>query len=179
MLNESEIKLFKAFEARKKEAIASDINEHMDTMLRYGRKCKTIVEFGTCRGTSTLCWVLAKPAKILCVDIEPQTIYAWDAIKDFIADFSINFKLVKGDSRTYEIEPTELLFIDTVHKYNFLLQELHSSGNKATKYLIFHDTVSSPGCFQAVLVFCKENPHWKIKEHFTNNNGLTICERKY
>jgi len=176
---ESEIKLLKAFEDRKLQAIASDISGHMDTMLRYGRECKTIVEFGTCRGTSTLCWILSKPSEILCVDIDHQPLYAWDIIKDFIKDFSIDLKLVTGDSRTYKIEPTELLFIDTIHEYGFLLQELNSSGNKATKYLIFHDTAFSLGCYQAVQVWCQENPHWKIKEHFTNCNGLTICERKY
>lgn len=179
-MKESEVKLLKAYDARKLQNIAWDISGHMDVLLKYGRECKTIVEFGTCRGTSTLCWILSKPTKIICIDIDHQPLYAWDIIKEFIVDFSIDLRIVTGDSRTYNIEETtELLFIDTIHEYNFLLTELRSSGNKATKYLIFHDTVFSPGCYQAVEVWCKENSHWKIKEHFTHNHGLTICERKY
>jgi len=42
---------------------------------------------------------------------------------------------------------------------------------------MFHDTIYAPECYAAVVEFCRTNSHWRIKEHFTNNNGLTICER--
>jgi len=33
------------------------------------------------------------------------------------------------------------------------------------------------GLWPAVEEFINEHPEWKIKERFTNNNGLTILER--
>jgi hypothetical protein len=79
------------------------------------------------------------------------------------------------------------LFIDTLHTYNQLKQELTLHGNKAQKYIAFHDTytfglrgednVDKKGLMTAIIEFMTENPHWKFKIHKTNNNGFTVLER--
>ena len=50
-------------------------------------------------------------------------------------------------------------------------------GHKVNKYLMFHDTTLCPPLNQAIDEFLKANLNWKIKEVFTNNNGLTILEK--
>jgi hypothetical protein len=60
-------------------------------------------------------------------------------------------------------------------------------GNKAKKYLAFHDTYTfgltgevgndRKGLMTAIIEFMIQNPHWKFKTHKTNNNGFTILER--
>ena len=50
-------------------------------------------------------------------------------------------------------------------------------GHKVNKYLMFHDTTLCPPLNQAIDEFLKANSNWKIKEVFTNNNGLTILEK--
>ena len=37
--------------------------------------------------------------------------------------------------------------------------------------------VEKRGLYNALVDFLGENKNWKIKEHYTNNNGLTIIER--
>jgi predicted O-methyltransferase YrrM len=172
-----EITLMQVYENRKKSPIATDICDHMDTLLKYGRECQTIAEFGTRWGTSTLCWILSGAKKIRCYDIAPQRLSEWESIKRYIKDKRIDFHLARADTRITDIEPCDLLFIDTEHTYDCLSRELDRNGNKAQKYLVFHDTTYSPECYQAVVDFCKYNPHWRIREHWANNNGLTVCER--
>lgn len=103
---------------------------------------------------------------------------------------------------TTKIDPipeTELLFIDTFHHRDCLEIELKKHGNQASKWLILHDTETFGECGQAdssclffdkpttnepgtglmyaIRPFLAQNPHWKVHQHFRNNNGLTILKR--
>lgn len=114
--------------------------------------------------------------------------------------YNIEFEFILGDSLKIDILNTDLLFIDTLHTYNQLLGELKKHSINVNKWIILHDTVSFGSCdehiyehaseivknttsdkkglIEAVNDFLKENKNWIIKEVFTNNNGLTILERK-
>jgi hypothetical protein len=101
-----------------------------------------------------------------------------------------------------DIEPTELLFIDSLHTYAHLTYELEKFSPKATKYIAMHDT-SAPwgdtdddeyhgdyseyppeidrtkrGLWPAVLDFLNKHPEWTLKERRENSHGLTILQRK-
>ena len=103
----------------------------------------------------------------------------------------IDFKFHLADVLAVEIEPTELLFIDTEHNYYQLRQELATHASKVSKYIIFHDVVTwgyvgemygrphliIPGLLPAIDEFLKANDSWKIVEYFENNNGLMVIER--
>lgn len=78
-------------------------------------------------------------------------------------------------------------FIDTLHTYDQLKQELRLHGNKAKKFIAFHDTHTfgingedqkdKKGLLPAIIEFMIDNPHWNFKIHKTNNNGMTVLER--
>ena len=101
-------------------------------------------------------------------------------------------------------ENYDMVFIDTWHVYGQLIKELNKFSNITNKYIIMHDTEtykinSEEGCGMTVeermektgftreeIVgglekgineFLENNKNWKIKEVFTNNNGLTILEK--
>jgi hypothetical protein len=84
------------------------------------------------------------------------------------------------------IEPTDMLFVDTLHTYAQVKGELEKHGNQARKYIAFHDTVAfgvngedfGPGINLAIQEFMKDNEHWRVFEHHENNNGLTILARQ-
>jgi hypothetical protein len=108
---------------------------------------------------------------------------------------------------TCPIENTELLFIDTWHVYGHLKRELARWNSYVTKYIILHDTTIDgelgefmryahlhdiekevkdsglteeeikKGLWPAIEEFIARHPEWKVKERYTNNNGLTILER--
>ena len=97
-----------------------------------------------------------------------------------------------------DIEPTELLFIDTLHTYSKLSMELARHSNKASKYLILHDIVTfglhdehiyahadekvksiecnKKGLIPAVFELL-EKGDWQVEKYLYNNNGLLILKR--
>ena len=84
--------------------------------------------------------------------------------------------VLKASSLEIELFRHDLLFIDTIHSYEQLSQELKLHSPHTTKYIIMHDTVI-PEMQKAIREFLIANPDWKPKEVFDNNNGLTVLQR--
>jgi hypothetical protein len=106
-----------------------------------------------------------------------------------------------------DIQETDLLFIDTLHTYTQLKQELAMHAHKVRKYIIFHDVVTyghtpepsefkthsgtvkqipevmanyvknDKGIMPAINEFLKAEPSWQVEKHYANNNGLLIIKR--
>ena len=180
--------------------IPSDINEHLPVIKRYAEECDSVTEMGVRFACSTWALIEAKPKKLTCIDImydyfEPSEKY----VNKMCDTYGIDFKWITGDSLKTEIENTDMLFIDTLHTYRQLLGELKMHSDKVSKYIILHDTTTfgyrneglyehaseivknsdegKMGLVPAVEEFISENSSWRIKESYTNNNGLTVLER--
>lgn len=161
----------------------TDISEHLPTLLKYAKECSHITEFGTRTGVSTVAFLLAKPARLLCYDIERQK--EVDYLEEQAKLLKVDFKFLLEDTRRAKIEETDLLFIDTLHSYSQLVAELKSAP-KVSKYIIFHDTVTygnvgeggGKGLLLAIDEFLSLNPEWIEKERWLNNNGLLVLERQ-
>ena len=156
-----------------------DIIEHLPTLKQYASKCESVVEMGVRGMVSTWALLAGRPKKMISIDIEHPNTYNnhLELAERFCKADGIDFKFIQEDTLKVKIPQTDLLFIDTLHTYDQLKKELTLHGNKAMRYLIFHDTVSCPELLTAILEFTEENAHWKYKEHYTNNNGLQILER--
>lgn len=175
----------------------SDIYEHLNTLKDYGEKCSHITEMGVRWGASTIAFLSSKPKKMVSYDIiSNQSI---DEIIKEAKEEKLNFNFIKGDSLNIEIEPTEILFIDTLHTYNQLYNELVKHHSNVSKYIILHDTTSfgrvdeniynhasddvknmsktKVGVRTAMEDFLNEVGGWEIEKDFTNNNGLTILKK--
>lgn len=102
-------------------------------------------------------------------------------------------------------ENYDLTFIDTWHVYGQLKRELDKFSKITNKYIIMHDTTVdeiygetirlnmnaqiqskmtgipvneiNKGLWPAIEEFLSFNRNWRIKERYTNNNGLTILEK--
>jgi len=100
----------------------------------------------------------------------------------------------------------DMIFIDTWHVYGHLKRELAKFAPVINKYIIMHDTTVDEfegetirerlnaraqaeisgypleeincGIGKAITEFLEANSEWYVKERLTNNNGLTILERK-
>lgn len=176
----------------------SDINEHINTLIEYAKKCETVTEMGVRWGTSTWAFIYAAPKKLTSYDVQkPET---WNAsLEDFYQAAKLQnteYEFILEDVLNVEIEETDLLFIDTWHAYKQLKAELALHANKVKKYIVLHDTTSygdvdetsyegwgerwkgeGVGIWKAVEEFLEANTEWKLKHRFTNNNGLTILEK--
>jgi hypothetical protein len=186
---------------------SSDINEHLPTLKRYAEECDHITEMGVRWVVSTFAFAVAKPKTFVSIDIiDPRSDFEnWNSIWGsgerlnsiikYCAENNVNYSFLLSDTTKITIDETDLLFIDTLHEYNQTKTELKLHGNKAKKYIIFHDTenfkfreertpevygVSSKdklGIWPAIEEFLTENLHWKIHEIFNNCSGLTILKR--
>jgi hypothetical protein len=161
-----------------------DINEHMPTLRKYAEMSETICEFGTRSAVSTFAFLVARPKKVVTVDIADPIYFGVNVtkIKDICEKDGIDFSFILANDLEIEIDPVDLLFIDTIHVYSQLKPELELHGSKVKKWIIMHDTNSSEelnlgGMAQALREFLSIHPEWKIKEVFMNNNGLTVMER--
>jgi hypothetical protein len=177
----------------------SDINEHINTLYEYGKECSHITEMGVRWVSSTWPLIYSKPKKMISYDIVKNENI--NEVINLASEYNIDYTFIEGDVLNLEIEPTELLFIDTLHTYNQLYSELNKHSQNVSKYIILHDTISfgnideniynhasdivksinsgKIGLINAINDFLVSNngKYWKIKEIFTNNNGLTILER--
>lgn len=168
----------------------SDINEHLPTLKKYAEECDHVTELG-CRGVvSTWAFLAGKPSKMVSVDIEPSPI---EEASKLATQYGIDFTFIHQDDLKIKLEKTDLLFIDTLHTYDQLSQELTLHGNKAKKYIIMHDTEvfghldyygnkkygreGKVGLKPAIEEFLTKNKAWTLEKEYTNNNGLTVLKR--
>ena len=175
-MNESDVKTYLNNEYEQAKNTPSDINEHLEVLYEYAQKCDHITELGVRTGNSTRAFLNAHKT-LISYDIEQdehvQSLF-YAASKLFHARYH------NADTLNLEIEPTDLLFIDTDHTYKHLSQELELHGDKARKYIIFHDTTTyGLELVPAIFEFMDKNHgEWIIDKHFKHNNGLTILKRK-
>lgn len=163
---------------------ASDINELIPTLVKYAKQCKSIVEFGTRTGVSTIGFLYTRPLKFNAYDIVeyPEV----NIIRRLAQMYNINFNFHKDSSLNANIEETDLIFFDTIHRYEHLKTEMKLHMNKVKKYAIFHDTTTfahsgengiGGGIWPAIEEYLNDNKQFIIKEKIEYNNGLTILER--
>ena len=174
----------------------SDINEHLPVLYSASLKCKHITEFGVRSVVSTWAFLAAKPEKVISYDISEHANIR--PTINLTKRDGINFEFRIGDTRKLNIEPTDMLFIDTLHTYKQLTIELNRHHKQVNKYIIMHDTTTygtrdendsynldpinidqnKQGLRTAIDDFVYINTEWKIKYVFENNNGLVVLERQ-
>lgn len=154
-----------------------DSPDRFDTYARYASQVDSITEFGVYTGLSTCAWLSGKPKKLRSYDITDQNLSVLDELKANAELNNTDFEFAIANSLEIEIEPCDLLFIDTVHKRDHCLAELNRHGACANKYIVLHDPSDWPGVFEAVIIFLHHNRQWHIVEHCNKNSGLLVLER--
>ena len=175
-------------------AVPSDINEHMPLLRELASKCDHVTEFGTrWANGSTVAFLAAQPKTFIAWDLDPLSIVSQRVLDLVMLRGSTNFQPRCGDTLVIPpVEPTDLLFIDTLHTARQLKAELTRHADpmmqQVKKYLVFHDTKtfgdkgedgSTPGLRAAIRWFQKEHafPLWQLVEDRENNNGLVVLKR--
>ena len=154
----------------------SDINEHLQLLFDLTSICEAVVEIGVRTAVSTRAILAGMPKEYLGIDLE-ITREAQDIVNIGHAA-GINASLLKGNSHEVDIPECDLLFIDSDHTYNCLKVELERHGNRAKRFIAFHDTtIFASELMPAIQQFMKANPHWKLNIRKHNNNGFLVLER--
>lgn len=154
-----------------------DSPTRFDTYSRYASMVDTIVEFGVYTGLSTTAFLYGKPKKMRSYDITSKFLSIMPELYHYSKNENIDFEFNIGNSLEVDIDNTDLLFIDTVHKKKHTAAELQRHFKNVNKYIIFHDTTAWPGVFEAAVEFLIKNNDWFIVEHCNKNSGLLVLKK--
>jgi predicted O-methyltransferase YrrM len=175
---------------------SSDINEHLPMLSFLAEQCDHVTEFGVRTGESTLAFLhglrCKHDARLRSYDINDdygvRQLYAPLTVSRAYAPVTkTDWVFVLASTLTIpKIEPTDLLFIDTLHSYTQVSQELALHGDQAKRWIAFHDTETfgivgddrGEGINKAIQEFMDARPEWRIVYHTHRNNGLTVIERE-
>lgn len=154
----------------------SDINEHLPALRAFAEKCTHVTEFGVRNGQSTRAF-LASGSALRSYDlyIDGAVKILFDRAKNKGRDVEYSI----GNTLEIDIEPTDMLFIDTEHSTEQVRGELNLHGDKVRKYIAFHDTwIFRESIMPAIEEFMNRNKSWFICYRADNNNGLLILEKR-
>jgi hypothetical protein len=181
-----------ALERRFQAAVAaqSDIAEHLPLLRRLADECEHVTELGLrWANGSTLAFLAAQPSVVISWDISPRAIIS-QPVADLVVECEesrTSFQPRVGSSLDVILELTDLLFIDTYHVHRQLEAELTRHGERARKYLIFHDTATfgrvgedgtTPGLRAAIQDFQMNHfPLWRVHTDTDACNGLIVLVR--
>ena len=194
----------------------SQMRNYIRVLQKYAQGCEHITEMGVAVVCSSWAFLSAKPKRMVSVDIDEKC--PVQEIEQVAKQMGINYEFIVGDTNHgvtatlggltpfnsnythngkpvphYTSEKTDLLFIDTYHRYESLKKELELHADKAKKYIILHDTISftpgkhpqsqcgeggdMKGLLPAVEEFLAANPHWVTEHHYDDWPGLYIMKR--
>lgn len=161
----------------------SDIYFHLPKLKELSSQSNHVTEMGVRSGNSTIALLAGEPQTLISYDVNPIPQYLLEL------KHKTNFQFNQKNVLNISIEPTDFLFIDTLHTYQQLSQELNLHSSKVRKWIAFHDTETFglvgenyegkvvEGLRKAIYEFLESNPNWKQIYHSKENNGLSVIER--
>lgn len=166
---------------QKAVSVPSDINQHCARLKSLSEQCHHVTEFGMRPAASTAALLAGGP----------NVLVSYDRVRYCEADLyesvvgQQRFRFCEGDSLSVDIEPTDLLFIDTRHTAEQLSQELVRHADRVNRWIVLHDTDiygergedGGPGLLHAVRDFLQSHSDWSIRESHAHQYGLMVLER--
>ena len=156
--------------------MVGDMYRRIDFIQQTFTGVQTITEFGPFQGCSTAAWLSLRPKKFVTVD--QGVSLDVDLYKKAAEEINVDFQFIQGSDLEIDIEPCELLFIDTVHTEEHTYQELQRHADKVSRYLVFHDVVEPRfGTLAGIKRWWKDHPEWKLKYQDLDDCGFLILEK--
>lgn len=180
-LKRSEVILIEE-EFEKRCRITTDINQHLPLLRKLASTVDHVTEFGVREGHSTVALACGRPAKMVSYDINRPSLELLEQLMMWLP----GFQFIQANTLDVDIEPTDLLFIDSYHTYRQLWRELALHHDKVSKYIVLHDTNTygevgedgGLGLNYAIAELLELHPEWRITNYYANNNGLTVLSNE-
>lgn len=150
---------------------------------------KEVVELGVRDGLSTCYMLSGRPRHMRSIDIRPcsNRENIEQALRDIYPDRPIPWMFERGSSLEVLPSSAHVLFIDTLHTYKQLSQELARWASFALERIVMHDTRTyglkgedgtEPGLRAAIREFLASHGEWVCEYDFENSHGLTVLTRR-
>jgi hypothetical protein len=94
----------------------------------------------------------------------------------FAAKHGTLLRMFEQGSVADDIDPVDVLYIDTLHTENQLTLELNRHSENVQKFIICHDTNSSSGLRKAINKFLPKSK-WKVVNNCREGTGFTTLSR--
>jgi hypothetical protein len=155
-----------------------DSPSRFDFYTEVARGCETILELGVFTGLTTTAFLLAKPKRLVSVDITDQYFQIREDIETAARNFGVEFEFRVADDLVMEPVPCDLLFIDTTHTFEQTMAELNRFGPHTRRKIVLHDAVMA-GVFQAAFQWLWENKQFHVVHHDSRGSGAMVVERYF
>jgi hypothetical protein len=173
--------LQRVFESRALSHGHQDMIPHMHQLYQLAQMCRSVVEFGVRTGQSTIA---------LAAGLESGgggTLRSYDimaASVDVPKSETVTWTFQRADTgKLPQIEPCDLLFIDTLHNSDQVEAELKHS-QMVRKYIVLHDVYmfahrgeNGGGIIKPILEFLAANPQWQVGSYYHSEWGLLVLNR--
>lgn len=186
----------------------SDIYEHLPTLRELAKQCSSVTEIGVRSMVSTWGVLLglsessAFTKSYVGIDLNSPPLETLNKAHNLAVRNGVSFNFIEANDMDIDIQPTDLLFIDSLHTYAHLTYELEKFSPKALRYIALHDTDppwgyaddkeyhgdfseypahisrTKRGLWPAVTDFLANHPEWKLNHRYHNNHGFTVLIRK-
>lgn len=142
------------------------------------KDCDSYTELGVNQGATLAAVMLQNPDKVRAYDISLKPYnFAKDHFDKYAADNSIDYAISEDDTLKCVLDSVDLLYIDTLHRYEHLTKELARHADKARKYIVFHDTHAQQGLKRAVQEFVQQHSEWSIVTDCQEHVGFMTIKR--
>lgn len=162
---------------------ASDFHEHVGTLRELAGHCASAAELSLWLKPADVAMAAGLPEGATLVSVCRYPKPHWGRLSDLMGG---RLRSRVEEPNTAELEPTDLLFIDTEHDAEVLFKLLEQHHAKVNKYLVVHctetfgengDQPNRPGVMHALRTFCKNRPEWVVKRRDRNNHGLMVLSK--
>ncbi|BDI34191.1 hypothetical protein CCAX7_62420 [Capsulimonas corticalis] len=163
--------------------IPSDINGHLELLMRLGASVDRITEISPGGSCSTCAFLKSRPRSLRVY--EPARSAHLTLLAGAARIAGTEFEWIRSDA-SKPIAETDLLFIDTTHVESRMREDLRLHAGQAQRYIVLHDTqtyghigetAGHRGVWPAVSEFLRGHPEWLLHQHYPHNNGLTVLRR--
>lgn len=161
-------------------------------MFKYASRVRHISILGCGSGLSLLTAIAAQPDTIRVYNNSSQDV---NQFQDICVQAGIDFEFHVADMSQLKIQPTDLLYLDTVHEGHVKASELRLHAPQVSRYVLVPETythahdpqpgITLPnntqpcGVIHGINTFIVEFPKWHILEHVYYEPGLTVlCNRR-
>lgn len=172
------------FEAEKK--VPPDFHAHMEPLRDLCANVKHATEMSAWPKQAYLAIAAGMPKDGVLVSCASGQKHWWARM---VMAKGVHFKMITNDSLTAEIEPTELLFLDSSHTAQRTFDELNRHAAKVSKYIVIHTVATDtfgehgddggPGVMYGVRQWLRSgaSAEWVVKSFTDVNHGLIVLSR--
>jgi hypothetical protein len=160
-----------------------DLNQHIPKLTELASQCDHVTDISE-RRESVIGLAAGNPGRLISYNTDWN--HGLVRLLQTMAPNATIMELPHNSPKPLDINPTDLLFIDTRHSGEMLLEDLRHYSRVVRRWIARHDTQTylgtgpdgKAGFHWAIRTFLDENPDWFVAYHTGKQHGLTVLGKR-